>query len=75
MPALGVHATEGFRVHITDRTDDDFGLGFGAHVRDSTRGIRYPEIERMPSMAAREGMEDLDNDLRGSCADEYDHSS
>src|SRR5690606_21299243 len=46
VPALGVHATEGFRIHIADRTDDDLGLGFGAHARDSTRGSPAGEIGR-----------------------------
>ncbi|GEK85897.1 hypothetical protein GCM10007198_07440 [Microbacterium aerolatum] len=32
MPALGVHAAKGFRIHITDRTDNDFRLGIGAHA-------------------------------------------
>ncbi|GAA1542402.1 hypothetical protein GCM10009803_23470 [Microbacterium ginsengiterrae] len=44
MPALRVHATEGFRIHITDRTDDDIGVGFGAHARDSTRAPCEQEI-------------------------------
>ncbi len=46
VPALRVHATQSFRIHITDRTDDDFGLGFGAHARDSTRASGEGEIER-----------------------------
>ncbi|MBG9885409.1 hypothetical protein ABE10_02175, partial [Bacillus toyonensis] len=32
VPAGGVHATEGFRVHIADGPDDDLRLGIGAHA-------------------------------------------
>src|SRR5690606_27871723 len=32
VPRLRVHATQGLRAHIADRTNDDVRLGFGAHA-------------------------------------------
>ncbi|GAA1158259.1 hypothetical protein GCM10009644_18620 [Microbacterium oxydans] len=75
MPALRMHATEGFRIHITDRTDDDFRLGFGAHGRDSTRGVREGEIEGMFDDTLPAVMEVSHNDVRRSCTPGYDRCS